>query len=549
MQVSEIAFDPVVAQSLARAAESNPQAVPLLQQCVQSWLAEHGPALIAIAQEGKIAMADALKMAVMQCESSATLGTLFEALPVHTVLLRDFAIQVTGRLLQLQGSESLTPPWLMRLSQFGARLREGGLPSEGLQVLQPLLKTPAFAQASPIERAHVLTNLGTCLGDLGQDQPSFAMHQASIQLFNGVELDGEALHLLCGSLLNLAAMGLRLWRQEEVDSALHLATQLIGQLHDLNLEFRLNLLRLTALAEAQKFEQALEVGAQFLPRVRDYEEFDSEAYGPMLVDCLVNLGSIAMDLMRHDEALDYLTQAVSIAVKVVERADSPQARAKEVTAKIALLNHQTERALPGVASNARAVEARVAALLAENPNEYYREIHDRALELLVRASTVDQQGHPAQEEISALVERAEKEAQSGIAALIWQGARCLHTAAMAYSKRGECAAALAVAQRAQQLTAPLPGGASLHNRAHHAVFVDSVSRRLFENKMQEAALLEAERGLLLMVAIWREEPEVFQHWLSQMLGWYGQLCEKTHSHERGKVFCAEKLDLVVQFEE
>ena len=83
--------------------------------------------------------------------------------------------------------------------------------------------------------------------------------------------------------------------------------------------------------------------------------------------------------------------------------DTPQARLKVLTTRLAVLTAKLQQGALGISRPVRELLAQSRLWLRENENAYALEVHRRILEVVVRATTEDDQELPAIDEIEELV--------------------------------------------------------------------------------------------------------------------------------------------------
>ena len=97
--------------------------------------------------------------------------------------------------------------------------------------------------------------------------------------------------------------------------------------------------------------------------------------------------------------------------------------------------------------------------------------------------------------------------------------------------------AVAIAERRQP-------NETVHERAHRAVLLDSLSRRMYASGRDEAGLNAAEAAARLLILSWRERPDAYVRWLERMLGRLEMLCEEAADPDRfGRLIQAGLRDL------
>ncbi|MCU0753802.1 MAG: hypothetical protein MUE46_01600 [Xanthomonadales bacterium] len=496
--------------------DSYAEQAPFLLDYVRAHIAHHPRELMSIAQLPSKSMTRALQMCAAELHDSDLLKRLFEALPVRTVQLRELAIQLASSIANLQPR---TLENIALQSQYAARLREGGYAARGLELLNALINGHVFTSAPAQLKAHVYSNLGVCLADLGRDTESLEAHTAALgclRKHSAFPDDREYRRSLASTLANSAAAAMRLSLYRAAETHLTEAEDLANN-DDHALSFRISILRLTVMAENDRLHDALDIAVRLREKALDLEEIDNQAHRPAVVDLLVNLGSILLDLNQPQLAYDPLFDAHRLADGLAVDSPSPQTRLKRLTTGVAWLNASLLQGHRTVSASARALLKDSRELLNENQSAYAEEVHARALEIMIQSDTNLPNEIPVAEEIEEMLEFKSSENATENLAKIDQQIRALHVAAMAYSKRSEHHKALDAAQRAVQLSQKRLNFESLQWRAHHAVLLDSLSRRQFAVADSNAGLESAFNSVSIIVACWRKRPDAYQDWLERML--------------------------------
>lgn len=534
-------FDVIVAIRLARMVDAYPEHFGLLTKFVKSQVEQHAQALVDIAQQGERAMSRALLDCVSHITDVDTLRTVFEALPIRTVQLRELAIVVAAKAATSVEPLPTSPHSVLLHSQHGARLREGGHPSEGFSLLDELVRTEAFARAPSLIKAHVLCNLGSCLGDLGRAPESLRAHRDAIAFLRRNEpeqMSSETAHLLAGELANAAASAMRQSAHADAGAFLEEAADLARTIDDMGLKLRIELLQLTHMAETDKLEAALALGVTLRERVADLEELESQAHMPAMVDVFINVGSVLLDLNQPYQALDYLRIAVAMADTIAADAPSPQSELKRLIARVAMLNARLLLGETGLHMQARAILCDAGPLAAAHPTAYVTEVRCRVLEIVVQTATAD----PAEMPIRAEV--AEMLASSGLGTQpfgdtdVDRMILASHSAAMAYDKLDESLLALGCARQAVELAKTRLTSETMHQRAHRAILMDSLSRRLYAIGSDEAGLEAAQEAVRLIVPCWRHR-EAYRSWLESLLSRLYILCEESQKKRQFEQLMSE----------
>ena len=540
MLPSGIAFDRVVAEHLARLADEDRRHFPTLLHCVESWSATHGAALIEIAQQNHPSIVEALEETITECTDSSILEALFQALPPRTVLLREFSINLTRRLADRIRSEAESPRFIVLRSQLGGRLRDSGKPAEAFEVLKDVVVSRVFGSLTLEVQAHLLSNFATCLADMGQNQESFHYHTRVVEMLDIAVMGGSlaATQQLPNELANAAAASLRARDFEKAELFIKRAEAMLCAKPDRALSFRVTTIEFTAYAERHNFARAFELGRRLLPLLEDFEEAANDVYRTLLIDALVNVGSVALDEFLNVEASAYFERAASLALSVQQISDTAQARLKVLTTKLAVLTAKLQQGEQDLTKDVRLLLSQSKLWLEQSNNAYAGEIHRRILEVLVRVTTEEEQEIPTVGEIEELVS-GEEQAVTDDPEDVWALARIRHTAALACSKLEVYDRALRLARQAVTLATSVSEAESVHDTAQRAVLVDSLSRRLEDNGEHLAALDHAESALELIEPCW-EQSEKYRSWAERMFLRFHELAERSPELHRLERFLSKR---------
>ena len=307
--------------------------IPLIDGLLSNHLAGWAPAVVSTLIETPGAMLSRLLALVPELNVPAA-AALEEALPLHSIVLDELALQVASRRLQLQRAEaSAGSPgetehlsglaaccdfYGVRLSAMGHHEAAVSASGEAVNIYRNLTKDQPDSFLPYL--AHSLNHLGIWMSDVGNLEAALRATEEAVQIYRSLaqECPDAVMPDLARGLNNL---GTRLLDLGNLDAALATTEEAVQIERSLALERPDSFLPNVAtglnnmgimLSDLGRCEDALAVAQEAVQIRRSLALDRPDAFLPNLASSLSNLGKILSDLGRREAALAVADEAVQI---------------------------------------------------------------------------------------------------------------------------------------------------------------------------------------------------------------------------------------------